>query len=100
MELHGFDVGTVEAVEEFFLYVQRFWFDRVGPTRFCVQNDSRRTNNHLESFYRKLNQKMHGRRLNLWIFISIITIKSSEVKLFKMEQAFMNNSIIYKHILI
>jgi hypothetical protein len=49
MELHGFDVGTVKAVEEFFMYAQRFLFDRVGPTRFCVQNVSRRTNNLLKT---------------------------------------------------
>jgi hypothetical protein len=71
MEIQGFDVGTVEAVEAYFNYIQRFWFDRIGAERFCVQNDSRRTNNHLEAFYRKLNQKMHGRRVNLWVCISM-----------------------------
>jgi hypothetical protein len=70
IELHGFDVATVEAVEEFFNYMQRFWFDRIAPARFCVQNDPRRTNNHLKSFYCKLNQKMHGLRLNFLVFIS------------------------------
>ena len=57
MELHGFDIEIVEAVENFFDYTQRFWFNRIGPIRFCVQGDPRRTNNHLESFYRKLNKK-------------------------------------------
>ena len=71
MEIQGFDVGTVEAVEAYFNYIQRFGFDRIGAERFCVQNDSSRTNNHLEAFYRKLNQKMYGRRVNLWVCISM-----------------------------
>jgi hypothetical protein len=72
MELHGFNFEIVESVEKFFDYVQRFWFNRIGPMRFCVQGDPRRTNNHLESFYRKLNKKMNGAHLNLWVFISML----------------------------
>jgi hypothetical protein len=75
MELHGFDNEIVEAVENFFDYTQRFWFNRIGPIRFCVQGDPRRTNNHLESFYRKLNKKMNGSHLNLWVFINMIFSK-------------------------
>ncbi len=70
IELHGYNIDIVEAVEEFLNYVQRFWFDRIGPQRFCVQSDPRRTNNHLESFYRKLNRLMNGANLDVWTFIS------------------------------
>jgi hypothetical protein len=75
MELHGFDFEIVEAVENVFDYTQRFWLNRIGPIRFCVQGDPRRINNHLESFYRKLNKKMNVAHLNLWVFISMMFSK-------------------------
>ena len=67
----GMGGNPVEAVEAYLNFIKSFWFDHIGSESFCVQNYSHRTNNHVEAFYRKLNQKMHGCRVNLWVCISM-----------------------------
>ena len=57
------------ALAQFLAYVKSFWLERVGPNRFSVCGDARRTNNNVESWHRRLNQIMGGAHLNFWEFV-------------------------------
>lgn len=57
------------ALAQFMSYITSFWIERVGPERFSVCGDGRRTNNNVESWHRRLNQVMGGAHLNFWEFV-------------------------------
>lgn len=53
----------------FFKYYERFWLNRVTPTRFSVYRKLKRTNNLIERYHRTLNHKFANNR-DPWMFIS------------------------------
>ena len=56
---------------QYLAYIRSFWFDRVGPQRFCVYNDVRRTNNLIEAWHRRLNEIMEVHHPNFWSFVGM-----------------------------
>lgn len=51
---------TSAALQIFLQYIREFWLNRIGPERFSVYNEPRRTNNDMESFHHRLNQAFGG----------------------------------------
>jgi hypothetical protein len=62
-------VEVILPLKKLMIYMNSFWFERVGPSRFSVFLEQHRTNNVVESWHRSLNRKMIGKHLTLWKFI-------------------------------
>ena len=67
-------VDAILPLKNLFMYMKKFWFERVGTARFSVFMEHHRTNNVVESWHRSLNRKMIGKHLTLWKFIGIRTL--------------------------
>ena len=50
-------------------YFERFWLNRVKPSRFSVYRKLKRTNNLIERYHKTLNHKF-GNNRDPWIFIN------------------------------
>jgi len=55
--------------QHYFRYYDRFWINRVTPTRFSVYRKLKRTNNLIERYHRTLNHKFTNNH-DPWMFIS------------------------------
>jgi hypothetical protein len=63
------DVQVRLSVARFLGYIRTFWLDQVGAPRFSVYNQVNRTNNHIESWHRGLNEIMMVAHPGFWVFI-------------------------------
>lgn len=61
---------TKEALARLFEYIGGYWFVTVGPERFSVYNEVRRTNNDVESWHRWFNDRCGNHHQNFWAFIA------------------------------
>ena len=67
--LQGEDEATINNVNDVLRYVWDYWFGVVTPTRFCVYNQPRKTNNDCEVANRWLAERVGVVTINLWSLI-------------------------------
>ena len=63
------EIAQQIMLQRFIQYIESFWFERIGPARFCVSTDTNRTNNLLEAFHRMLNALMGNAHPSPWFFM-------------------------------